>query len=99
MSLVRIDSKSTHGWQARHQITGTGKYKSAFFSDRKYGGDYKALQVALQALEDMKRRWPDSANPKVYNSRPRTSEQARALNKIRWKKTKSLKTSHGRKQN
>ena len=81
MSLVRIDSAAgrTFGWQARRRITGTRRYKSAFFSDRKYGSSRRALAAASAALADMARRWPA-----MSQARPRTAEQARRLARARW---------------
>lgn len=89
MSLVRIVNEKgrTAGWQARRGIPGTNKYKSAFFSDLKYGSDRKALEAATAALADMERRWPKG----TYEAKARTltSERARRMNQARWDKQRA----------
>lgn len=86
MSLVRIASEKgrTFGWQARRGIPGTNRYKSAFFSDLKYGSDRKALEAATAALADMERRWPKGTHEATF--RTLTSERARRMNRVRWDK-------------
>lgn len=48
-SIIRIDSRRTHGWQARLD-EGTSEYESKLFSDRKYGGNAEARAKALEFL-------------------------------------------------
>jgi len=56
--ISRIDTKDTHGWYVR--IYKNGKTYSKLYSDNKYGGKDRALQVAykarlvaLEALKDL----------------------------------------------
>jgi len=49
MTIVRIDSDSTHGWQARVKLSGGRKPLTMLCSDRVHGSRAKALTAASAA--------------------------------------------------
>ena len=49
MTIVRIDSDTTHGWQARAAVTGRRNGISMLCSDGVHGGREQALKVAKAA--------------------------------------------------
>lgn len=49
MSIVRIDSDSTHGWQARAKVDGKTGGLSMLCSDSVHGGPDKAHRAAKAA--------------------------------------------------
>ena len=52
--IIRIDSKSTHGWQAR-AYTKAPKYVSKLFSDAKHGGSVAAYRMAEREVRRLRR--------------------------------------------
>ncbi len=49
MSVIRIDSDSTHGWQARWRAVGKPNGLTMLCSDSVHGGPTKARRAALAA--------------------------------------------------
>ena len=49
MSIVRIDSDTTHGWQARAKVDGKTGGLTMLCSDSVHGGSDHAYRVAKQA--------------------------------------------------
>jgi hypothetical protein len=49
VTIVRIDSDTTHGWQARAAVTGRRNGISMLCSDGVHGGREQALKVAKAA--------------------------------------------------
>ncbi len=56
MTIVRIDSDSTHGWQARVKLGGGRKPLTMLCSDGVHGGAAKAHRAARAALRLLKLR-------------------------------------------
>ena len=75
VTLVRIDSETTHGWQVRWGYKSTGKrrhregdhaprYKSKLFSDAVHGGNKGALREAEKLIRRYNRGGPVTATVK-----------------------------------
>ncbi len=56
MSVVRIDSADTHGWQARVYVAKSQPRLTSFCSDGRHGGSRKALAAAWFEEARLKRR-------------------------------------------
>ncbi len=56
MTIVRIDSHDTHGWQARVPVTGRRNGISMLCSDSTFGGPTQARRAAGMALRLLKLR-------------------------------------------
>ncbi|MCG3207289.1 MAG: hypothetical protein FOGNACKC_00889 [Anaerolineae bacterium] len=56
--LIRVDKHGTHGWQARMPTGEPHKYRSAFFSDARYGGPDEAKRLAREWLAKQERPKP-----------------------------------------
>ncbi len=51
MSIVRIDSTTTHGWQARVAVPGRKRRLTLLCSDRVHGGPTQARRAARAAVQ------------------------------------------------
>jgi hypothetical protein len=84
VTLVRIDSETTHGWQVRWGYRSTGKrrhregdhaprYKSKLFSDAVHGGNKGALKEAQKMIRQQSRK---GGAPKIA-AKPAAKKTAR----------------------
>jgi hypothetical protein len=80
VTLVRIDSETTHGWQVRWGYKSTGKrrhrdgdhaprYKSRLFSDAVHGGNKGALREAQKMIRQQTRKPAASGRAKAKKSK------------------------------
>ena len=80
VTLVRIDSETTHGWQVRWGYKSTGKrrhregdhaprYRSKLFSDAVHGGNKGALREAQKMIRQTTRKPVSSTAAKSKRSK------------------------------
>jgi len=76
MSVVRIDSETTHGYQVR--VKGDSQKFTRFFADRKYGGKRIAKKLAQDYERQLLEQYPLSyvgiGRPKFFNKPQRNNK-------------------------
>jgi hypothetical protein len=93
VTLVRIDSETTHGWQVRWGYKSTGKrrhrqgdhaprYRSKLFSDAVHGGNKGALREAQKMIRQVGGPSKPAARKPARNV-ARPAKSARTAKKVR----------------
>lgn len=71
MSVVRIETRNTRGWQVRLQRRGV--QQTRFFSDRPHGGIDAALEAARRYEQELLREMGEEGRPMVIAAKPGSS--------------------------